>query len=674
MRRAVLLVALLAALPVASAATLDLGPPVVMRAAAVAETAEGFVGSTASITITAASNGSGHVFLDTFPLAEIDMQGSARLATRVAAQLTGKDLSQYDVFFVMRSGSRIIGGPSAGATLAVGAVAALNGWKVRPDVLMTGTIQPDGSVGPVGGIPEKAEAAAEDGVTRFLFPMGEETVAFAREPMRPFHLPTWCKEALSIECIPVSDVAQAVGLMTDHEIVRPPLRGNVTGETYRALLEEVSRSLVGNAEALLVEAREAVEALPAGGARAALAPRLGAAEALLERARGASANGTHYTAASLSFQSAVEARGVRDAARAIASRDPTATALQAVEAARAEVARVRALVERFPGLTTTRFEALGAAQTRILEAEAHLHEAEDRQRAGNGFDTISSAAWAYERAATAAFWLRIAEALPGGAPITRTGVAEAARETLTTSGEEVAYVGAVFQTRRIGADLSSAQARLAEAEAAYERGYHSAAMFTAIEAGVRASVLLELTGYPGGVPAAKYDQKRDEAARAIQAARERGVEPLLAQSQYEFGVSLEPATPELARDKLVYLGMSRVSANLAGLGGTFDQPPHAVESRFVGLPPSRLVAPAYVAAAFAVGLALGAGCGLAALMPRDEEDEADAAAGPDAGTPAAPAAPAGEGRPPPPPPEPPAQAWAPPPPREPPTEPRMPGP
>ena len=600
--------------------TLHLSEPVVMRAAAVAEVDGRFVGSTATITVTAASNGSGHVFLDTFPLAEIDMQGSARLAARVAAQLTGKPLAEHDFFFVLRSGSQIIGGPSAGATLAVGAVAALNGWKVRPDALMTGTIQPDGSVGPVGGIPEKAKAAADVGVKRFLFPLGEEHVAFLSEPQRPVNLTRYCAEELGIECIPVSDVLDAVGLMTDHAFVRPPLAGNVTGEEYRALLGAVSRELVRNAEALVAEAEAAVADLPAGGARTALAARLDAARETLERARGASANGTHYTAASLSFQAAIDAHHVRDSARVLASEDPVAEAAGLVRAAREEVARVRAEVESFEGLTTTTFEAVGAAQVRLVEAESRLALAEAHLDQGTAgvLDALAEAAWAHERAGTATFWLRIAERLPEGEPLSRQGVRDAARDALTTSGEEVAYVRAVFQTRGIPVDVGEPERRLREAEAAFDRGFHSAAMLTAIEASVRASVLLEVTGYPGGVPEAKLEQKREQAALAIQAARERGVEPFLAQSQYEFGLSLEnPA------DRLAFLGLARVSANLAGLPGLFAEP-RAAQSRFVGDAPSLGVAPTWVAAAFAVGLALGAGTGLVALMPRDDEDDAPA--------------------------------------------------
>ncbi|MFA5862799.1 MAG: S16 family serine protease, partial [Candidatus Thermoplasmatota archaeon] len=224
--------ALLLVIPLAltaQAETLELGKPVVMRGAAVAQTPNGFVGSTATFTITAAQHGSGHVFLDTFPLTEVDMQGSARLAARVAAQVSGKNLNDYDLFFVIRSGSMQIGGPSAGATLTVGAIAAMNGWDVRPDVLDTGTIQPDGSIGPVGGIPEKAAAAAQAGIKTFLFPEGEETQPLSAQPGTTVDVATYCRQELSIRCAPVSDIYQLIENMTDHTFPRQPIAGDVTG-------------------------------------------------------------------------------------------------------------------------------------------------------------------------------------------------------------------------------------------------------------------------------------------------------------------------------------------------------------------------------------------------------------------------------------------------------------
>lgn len=63
-----------------------------------------------------------------------------------------------------------IDGPSAGAVLTVGVLAAINQHPLNPSVTMTGTISPDGSIGPVGLVGYKLRAAAEEGLETVLLP------------------------------------------------------------------------------------------------------------------------------------------------------------------------------------------------------------------------------------------------------------------------------------------------------------------------------------------------------------------------------------------------------------------------------------------------------------------------------------------------------------------------
>ncbi len=69
-----------------------------------------------------------------------------------------------------------IDGPSAGGVLTVGVLAALNQHALFPSVTMTGTISPDGSIGPVGLIPFKLKAAAEAGFETVLLPAALTTM------------------------------------------------------------------------------------------------------------------------------------------------------------------------------------------------------------------------------------------------------------------------------------------------------------------------------------------------------------------------------------------------------------------------------------------------------------------------------------------------------------------
>jgi len=80
------------------------------------------------------------------------------MAVVVACQILGVDPRDYQFSFSV--GGRI-DGPSAGTYMTVGTLAAMLGDKLRDDAAMTGTINPDGTVGPVGGIPHKVAGAAK---------------------------------------------------------------------------------------------------------------------------------------------------------------------------------------------------------------------------------------------------------------------------------------------------------------------------------------------------------------------------------------------------------------------------------------------------------------------------------------------------------------------------------
>ena len=78
-----------------------------------------------------------------------------------------------------------IGGPSAGVAFALTLIDELSPGDLTggEDVAVTGEIQLDGSVGAIGGLPQKASAVRQAGVQHFLVPasQSEEDLARARE-------------------------------------------------------------------------------------------------------------------------------------------------------------------------------------------------------------------------------------------------------------------------------------------------------------------------------------------------------------------------------------------------------------------------------------------------------------------------------------------------------------
>jgi uncharacterized protein len=96
----------------------------------------------------------------------------------VAENVTKIDVNKYDIIYTVESNSILVGGPSAGGALTVATIAALENKKIKSDVLMTGTINPDGTIGEVGGILEKAQAAKALGAKLFLVPKGQGTETY----------------------------------------------------------------------------------------------------------------------------------------------------------------------------------------------------------------------------------------------------------------------------------------------------------------------------------------------------------------------------------------------------------------------------------------------------------------------------------------------------------------
>jgi predicted S18 family serine protease len=116
--------------------------------------------------------GEGRVLVQTRPLMGIVFQDAANTAVLVAQNSTGKQLANRDVIFVVEAQDQIpaVDGPSAGALMTSLVILALTGVEPPQDVALTGTIEPSGHIGAIGGVVEKAQAAREYGKTLILLP------------------------------------------------------------------------------------------------------------------------------------------------------------------------------------------------------------------------------------------------------------------------------------------------------------------------------------------------------------------------------------------------------------------------------------------------------------------------------------------------------------------------
>jgi uncharacterized protein len=184
------------------------------------------IGGTSQVVVSVAPNPSGQFRVGFFE-GEVSGSGpmwraSGWVATTVAALLTGLDPVDTQVSFDV--GGRI-DGPSAGGLMTAGVLAALRGDQVRDDAAMTGTINPDGTIGPVGGIPYKIQGAAAAGKTLVLIPVGrvEQGVDLIEHGRN-----------LGVEVREVSDIYTAYEALTNQSLPRPQAaeRPQLSGPTY----------------------------------------------------------------------------------------------------------------------------------------------------------------------------------------------------------------------------------------------------------------------------------------------------------------------------------------------------------------------------------------------------------------------------------------------------------
>lgn len=118
-------------------------------------------------------DGTGNIYLTTFPETGVSTQISADQAVSSGFLTAGKDISQCDVLIRIygKEISNYVEGPSAGNAMGVLTYAAITNNPVRADSTITGAIDDYGNILPVGGLFEKAKATAKLGYKYIVTPV-----------------------------------------------------------------------------------------------------------------------------------------------------------------------------------------------------------------------------------------------------------------------------------------------------------------------------------------------------------------------------------------------------------------------------------------------------------------------------------------------------------------------
>ncbi len=132
---------------------------------------------------------------------------SIRMAALVASDITGIDTGNLDIIYDIYANASLLEGPSAGAAMTIATIAALEGRQVNNDVLITGIINHDGTIGPAGKVKEKALSAKENGAKAFYVPVGSSTeINYTEEEFcHTWGTYEYCQPELKTEIIDLSE-------------------------------------------------------------------------------------------------------------------------------------------------------------------------------------------------------------------------------------------------------------------------------------------------------------------------------------------------------------------------------------------------------------------------------------------------------------------------------------
>jgi hypothetical protein len=137
------------------------------------------------------------------------------MAVVVSALNTAQPMTNWRIAF---DAAGRINGPSAGSLMTVAVLSALRNEKLKAGVTMTGTINPDGSIGPVSGIYYKLMGAKRAGLKTVLIPAGvtRQKICDGRMADLIAH-----GRAMGLTVIPVADVEEAYAVFTGRRMARP---------------------------------------------------------------------------------------------------------------------------------------------------------------------------------------------------------------------------------------------------------------------------------------------------------------------------------------------------------------------------------------------------------------------------------------------------------------------
>ncbi len=515
---------------------------------AVEKMEEGYRGVLATLTVMIRP-GHGRVFVDTLPLTEIDTQAGARVAKEAVEDLLKVNLNNYDLFYIIRSDSPIVGGPSAGGAMAVGTLAAVLNLSIDKSVVMTGTINPDGSIGPVGGLLEKAQAVAEHNGTIFLIPEGQSVVRIQKTEKTEFpfgveiiskpvtiNLKEYAKKKWNLTVEEVSNIKEAMEYMTGYTVKIKREKVNTTTE-LKNVMKTIAEKMMDETKRKYNETSEVLRTstIPYEY-ETELENMLKKEKSDIDKIDKFYQSENYYSAASICFSSLVQLSRIEYVIKFLESSDREAFLENKLSNIQDQINDVyddiREEEREIDNIND--IEVIAIASERLSDAKNSLKNAWKEYYNGKYLDSIYYLSYAEERAKTSETWLSLTKTFSGE----KINVSiDKFREIATMRiGEALSLI---TYAQLLNADTSKAEERISMARADFDSGNYLSSLFNAITAIGDVDVTLKINGLSEGEIKQRLDYVDARASEEIADAQSYGCVPILAFSYYEYARSLK---------------------------------------------------------------------------------------------------------------------------------------
>ncbi len=490
--------------------------------------------------------GSGRVFIDSYPLSRIDTQISTRYAKDVACNFLEIDCTDKDFFYTIRTGSSVVGGPSAGASTTLLTISLLENSKLDRNIVMTGTINSGGIIGPVAGIEEKAIAARDAGFKKVLIP--KWSILERGDP--ELNESTKYADSLrveGIEIVLVSTMEEALYEFTgkeyedyQHEIIIPDEYQEIMGGIARDLCDRYEHILSGIPQEVLMEREAAINNT--------IESRQNAMDAITRN--------DYYSAASFCFTANTAIRNIQY--RDISEEEKEAISGRLMQ----EIAREIEKINEEPIKTLSDLETNIVVKERLLEAQNTLQEP----------DALNNIGYAEERLYSAKAWSKFLEYKSGEEVILDKAHLSAVCLTKIAEAEErISYLDLTFP-----GTAADYREELEDTRMIQQSGDYPFCIFRATRIKADANAVLSATAVSKEKISELISDKLGLARAQINRQGENF--PILGYSYYDYANSLQETRPELS------IVFSEYASEFSNLDMYFPRRESAEKHGFPALP------------------------------------------------------------------------------------------